>query len=145
MKKLLIWAMTVVIVGLAAPAVARSSGPGAFWRDDECRYQSVERGRWTVYEVKLTIRCAVRHWPTDLDRAMYVADRESNFLYYARNPSSSSCGIYQSMPQLWPARQDSVDRALPGWGFRESCFGARVNVVWAIRYAHFYGWGPWGF
>jgi hypothetical protein len=122
----------------------QAGGPNVRWdRDKYCRYQSLERGNWTNREVRLTIECAVMHWPTSLATALYVANRESNFRHTARNTSSGACGIYQHIPRYWYGRVFNFVDHHPRWRVKASCFNARTNILVSINMAHHHGWGPW--
>jgi len=118
--------------------------PNAEWRMQRCRYQTVDKGKWTVREVDLTINCAVVHFPVSYSTAHYVADRESNHLWFARNAYSGACGIYQHLPRYWASRVSEFTKAHPHWDLGRSCYNARSNILVAIRMAHRGGWGPWG-
>ena len=98
-------------------------------------------------QVRALIGCAERVWPVNvgLSGVLAVASRESGLWPWAENGGSGACGIFQSMPVLWPGRAAS----LPAGWFPEymkplSCFNARANVLWAVRSMSMYGMGPWG-
>jgi len=139
---------------LVAVAILASSIIPAYanTRWDKCKFQTLEAGFWTVHEVKLTIKCAVLHWPvtssnplmTPLEYALHIAYRESRYQWDATNSSSGACGIFQHLPQYWPIRQNNFDIAYPKWRIAESCYDARANIVVAIWMVHNGGWGPWG-
>lgn len=150
MKKLISLALVVAALAVAAPAHA-GTGPMAEWRWRRCRFQTLDHRYWTVQEVHFTVHCALDHFPTSHATADYVAERESHFLWFARNPSSGTCGVYQHMPSLWGGRLAAFDHARPKWNLAHSdrnggggCFDARSNVLVSIRMAHVGGWAPWG-
>lgn len=132
-------------VAAEAPKATRNMDATASWRKELCRYQSVDKGKWTINEVHLTIHCAIIHFPVSHSTADYIADRESNFLWYARNTSSGACGIYQHLPRYWPSRVGNFNQAKPKWDLGTDCYNARSNVLVSIRMARMGGWGPWGF
>lgn len=134
MRKALVLALMLSFT-LAAPA---SAGV----RHVQCRYQSVEPGKWTPDEVRWTIRCASDHFNVDYRYAMYVAQRESHLQATARNPYSGACGIFQHMPAYFEGRLQAVPDHFRRW--RDSCFNARSNILAALWMAHRYGWGAWG-
>lgn len=137
--------------GLAAALIAAAllagtttnANAGVRWT--HCRYRTVfAHDGWDHREVHMTLRCALEHWPVPggFSYAHYISERESGDRATARNTSSGACGIYQSLPSLWPRRINWF-RRVSGWRADPSCYNARSNVLWAIRYAHAYGWGPW--
>lgn len=115
-------------------------------RNRYCRYQSVDNAKWSHHEVHLTEQCAIRHWSVSggFTKAHYISERESGDGWFARNPSSGTCGIYQHQPSLWPGRVQAANKALPNWNLGPSCYNARSNIIVSIHMAHSGGWGPWG-
>jgi len=111
-----------------------------------CHYQTADGRRgWSPYDVRLTIRCAANKYDdVSVAHALYVADRESNFIATATNSSSGACGIMQHLPTYWPGRRASYLRVHPYWSLGASCYNARSNVVAAMWMVHKYGWSPWG-
>ena len=92
-------------------------------------------GRW---HVKQLIKCAARHWDVSVHRAMYVANRESDFRPRAYNRSSCAKGVFQHLCRYWP------DRAF-AFGFKDwSAFNARANIIVTMKMVRRYGWSPWG-
>lgn len=91
-----------------------------------------------VLHVKRLIRCAANHWGVDVSKALYIADRESNFRPEAYNSWSCAKGIYQHICTYWP------DRAFK-FGFKgRSAFNARANIIVSMKMVSRVGWGPWG-
>ena len=91
-----------------------------------------------TYHVKKLIRCAAHHYGVNADKALYIANRESNFSPKAYNDWSCAKGIYQHLCTYWP------DRATT-YGFNDrSAFNARANIMVTIRMVKKHGWGPWG-
>ena len=142
MKRLTAATLTATLTLSMMTMTTQAQAQGWRWR--RCKFQTVEAGKWTVNEVKLTIECAVQHWPVSLDHALYVANRESGFRWDATNATSGACGVFQHLPEFWPIRQDNFDRLYPRWHIRESCYNARSNILVAIWMAHTGGWAPWG-
>lgn len=146
-------AATILISGVPASA-SRPSGPctGFQWR---AKSAPAEIRDIVVAEiVSDLIDCAVRRWPVPggLQKALYIAQRESGLLWWAANPAREacnsgwgSCGVYQHLARYWPAR---VRKYLqPEW-FPHTWpdvpwWNARANVIVAIRMAHSGGWCPW--
>lgn len=137
--------------GLAAAALAamllgtittNAEAHGARWT--HCRYktQYAPYDAWNRIEVKHTILCALSHWPANKAETLMIAQRESGMTALATNRYSGACGTFQSLQSLWAARVTWV-RRVTGWHFDPSCWNARTNVLWAVRYQHQYGYGPW--
>lgn len=138
--------MMVLCIALAMPLLPLGQEVAqAGSRQQHCRFQRLRQGSWTPWEVRRTIRCAVRRWPVEggISRALSIADRESSFGARAVNPYSGACGVYQHIPTYWPGRHATWDRRMPNWELRPSCKNGRTNVVVTIRMAHTGGWGHW--
>lgn len=137
-----------VLLGLSILAAAPPAQAGA--RHDRCRYQGVEPGRWTEDEVTWTIRCATEHFGVDNQIALQIARRESGLSWWAENPYSHACGIFQHLPSYWPSRVATFHARHPFWRIRETdpkggagCYNARTNILVATDMVAHYGWGPW--
>jgi hypothetical protein len=131
--------MAIFVIAGQAHASQRES-----WRHETCRYQGAAPRSWTRWEVKATIRCAVDRWPVSLSTAMYIAHRESGFYARAYNPSSGASGVYQWLARYWPGVRANYNRhVIFKMRVSDYVFNARSNVLTAIRYAHYSGWGPW--
>jgi soluble lytic murein transglycosylase-like protein len=90
------------------------------------------------FYVKKLIRCSAHYYGVNADKALYIANRESNFKPKAYNGWSCAKGIYQHLCKYWP------DRA-KDYGFRDwSAFNARANIMVTVRMVKKHGWGPWG-
>jgi hypothetical protein len=112
-------------------------------RQAKCTYQDIDPAVWTVPEVKATIRCAVEKFPVSSATAHYIAYRESRYRATALNSSSGACGVYQFIPSTWNDISLRYSRWKKRWNLGDGCTNARTNVLFAIRYAHQIGWGPW--
>jgi hypothetical protein len=140
MSKLMTIALGATLaVSLATPASAQP------WRNDECRYQFVDHHRnWSKEEVKLTIRCAAHKFGVSVGKALHIADRESSFYQFAKNPYSSAAGIYQHIQSYWYGRVRSFIQAVPKYRpIGTSVFNARSNVMVSLHMARS-SWSPWG-
>lgn len=130
------------VAAIAAALLATTATPAqAGWRHTECRYQYLNGHRnWTQHEVRRTIDCATERWGVSRSTAFYVANRESHFGQFARNPYSGACGVFQHIPRYFNGRL----HATPNWfkPLGQSCLNARSNVLAAIWMAR-HGWGPW--
>lgn len=92
-----------------------------------------------TFYVKKLVRCAARRYGVSVSKALYIANRESNYKPRAYNGSSCAKGIYQHLCTYWPGRAKT-------YGFNDwSAFNARANIMVTIRMVKRHGWGPWGF
>jgi hypothetical protein len=143
MKKLLALCLSIATLCISQPMTAISASY-ELPLDRACRFQFYDGHEdWSPDEVKRTITCAVRRWPVPGGRtkALAIAWRESRFQQYATNPSGCR-GIYQWLDSTWAwvlPRFHKLYQFLS-----HNVYNARSNVMYAIRYAHQYGWGPWG-
>jgi hypothetical protein len=92
-------------------------------------------GRW---HVKKLIRCAANRWDVGVRKALYVADRESDFRPRAFNRSSCAKGVFQHLCRYWDGRAYA-------YGFKgKSPYNARANIIVTMKMVKRYGWSPWG-
>jgi len=89
-------------------------------------------------KVKKLIRCVAGYYGVNVDKALYVARRESRFDPKAYNASSCAKGLYQHLCKYWPTRAD--DYGFADW----SAYNGRANVFVTIKMVRRYGWQPWG-
>lgn len=119
-------------------------GPCSGWFSDvKPTMGNVEVAR----RVELTIRCADRIWPIDLDYALAIAERESGMWPWALNPSSGCAGIYQHIQPAWQGRvQEYIHKDWYSkwrWRIGISVFDMRANVLVAIQMMYHSGYGDW--
>jgi len=74
--------------------------------------------------------------------AWYVADRESNYLPWAYNPSGAS-GLFQHIASYWSGRRMMLPRAQFPNRARVSPFNARANTWVTAIMVRQGGWSPW--
>lgn len=141
MKSILVIALMVIQFFHISPTAAQA---GDSWRWDKCRFQTTDgKLGWSVKEVKKTIRCAEKKFPSSLDTAMYIADRESNFYQFADNPYSSASGVYQFIDSTWSSlRYTHLKDFSNRWDLNTSVWDARANVMIAVKWAQVSGWCP---
>jgi hypothetical protein len=89
-------------------------------------------------KVKKLIRCAAGYYHVNIDKALYVARRESRFDPKAYNASSCAKGLFQHLCRYWPDRADTY--GFDNW----SAFNGRANAFVTMRMVKRYGWDPWG-
>jgi len=76
--------------------------------------------------------------PSQVATALCVANRESRFDPYARNPHSSAAGVFQWVARSWATYSRR-------YGFAgHSVFDAYANIAVAAHAVADAGWGPWG-
>jgi hypothetical protein len=90
-----------------------------------------------TFQVKQLIRCAADHYDVSIEKALYVAKRESGFDPDAFNSWSCAKGIYQHLCKYWPER--AYDYGFKDW----SAFNARANIIVTMKMVRQYGWSPW--
>jgi hypothetical protein len=97
-----------------------------------------------VRRVKRVILCAftVHGNPNQVLTAWYVADRESNFLPWAYNPSGAS-GLFQHMAGYWSGRRMLLPKAQFPNRAKVSPFNARANAWVTAIMVGGGNWGPW--
>ena len=129
---------------LVALSLVAFLGPPAnsAWRDQECRFQSLERSVWTSHEELLTARCVVGKWPIPGGMAALVSlgDCESGWNRFAVNGPYR--GIFQHYGPAYPYR---VRAYSPPWWDRipTSWTNARGQIVTTVRMIRAVGFGPW--
>jgi hypothetical protein len=76
--------------------------------------------------------------------ALAIADRESGFYPWAKNPYSSASGVFQHLASYWPGRAASLNRGWFGKGaWPASVFDPRANAIAAAIMVRNSGWGAW--
>jgi len=76
--------------------------------------------------------------PGQVGMALCVANRESSFNPYARNPYSSAAGVFQWVSSSWASYSRRYGYA------GASVFNAYANIAVAAHAVRDGGWGPWG-
>lgn len=97
-------------------------------------------------EIKMRrlVDCVFHRWaPGNEATALYVAERESGFMPWARNASSGCLGLFQHISSAWPDRARSY--LWRGWFRRWPAVWSdpRANAIVAARMVAAGGWGPW--
>ena len=150
MRRILAFVALAAIMGTTAPASADL--PGENWRARKCRFARLDdHAGFTRFEVRSTIRCAIRHWsvPGGVSTAFCYAEHESGFNEFAANSTSSASGVYQTVDGTWDTIRTAHPALVDGWRLptdapgRHAVYHARTHVVLVIRYVAAHGWGPW--
>lgn len=89
------------------------------------------------------IRCATERWevPGGADKAVCIADAESNLNPRATSAGGEYLGLFQHSAEAWPERLETWTR--PAWGLDESALSGRTNAIVTARMVNENGWGPW--
>lgn len=94
--------------------------------------------RKSTWHVKKLIRCTASYYGVGVEKALYVANRESNFQPSAYNAGSCAKGLFQHLCRYWPDRAYAY--GFKGW----SAYNARANAIVTMKMVRRYGWEPWG-
>lgn len=138
-------AALVLMLLTTSAGVAHASEHRPIDRQEQCRYESWNgQPGFTHHEAKLTIGCAVDHFPTSLEIALAVAARESGFECRAANPTSSAGGVFQIVEATWASWWDALHERFEEWDLRNNRYTCRANILIAIAAAHRWSWQPWG-
>jgi hypothetical protein len=114
------------------------------WRNDECRFQSLDEGLWTEREERLTAVCATHRWSVagGLAKFMAVGSCESGWNRKASN-GGSYLGLFQHAAGAYLSRIHAYDP--PAWHHHLSLSwtNSRGQIVMTARMVHEQGWGAW--
>lgn len=140
MKKFLVGlAVAGLMAGFAVPAQAQVPAARA------CRFQRLQPGTWTAYEVKVTTRCLAERMGVDVGHALYIAYRESRFQRKAVSWTGCCKGVFQHNIAYWAERVQSHMRMLNKYGVHDRKWTSpRANIVVTFAMVKSVGWGPWG-
>ena len=141
MKKLLVTCLTTGI--LLVPTAAKAYD----WEGPCSGSRYAETGTVTDAKMRGLVYCIFgRVAPSQIDTALYVAERESGFNPNAYNPSGCA-GIYQHMTRYWSSRVATFldrpwfRRMFPDW--EPSVYDPRANIWVTALMVRAGGWGPW--
>ena len=142
MRRFLAFLLLGVLFLQATPLTANAHDHS--WRWGKCRFQYKDgKKNWSPTEVKLTIKCAEHKFPSSLTTALYIAERESGFRQFAKNPYSSASGVYQFIDSTWSSlRYNHLSKFARRWKLHTSVWDARANVMIAVKWAARSGWCP---
>jgi hypothetical protein len=133
--RLMVILLAFGLVAVAAPvAAAPATGPCDLRRAEDEGVRSHSRR---------LIRCATERWevPGGADKAICIADAESNLNPRATSAGGEYLGLFQHSAEAWPERYDEWTRL--GWDLDESALSGRTNAIVTIRMVNDAGWGPW--
>jgi hypothetical protein len=125
-----------VVLCLFVPPTPASAGTGPC--DLTRKADESVRGK-----MRRMIRCATDRWevPGGAERAICVADAESDLNPMAESAGGDFLGLYQHMARAWPDRYDTWTR--PAWRLNTNALSGRSNAIVTIRMVNADGWGPW--
>jgi hypothetical protein len=114
------------------------------WRQDQCRYQSLEKGTWTAREERLTAACVEAKWPVPggLQKMVQVGSCESGW-YRLANNGGNYLGLFQHAAPYWSGRVGSLMPRAWRLGQWSRWQNSRAQIVVTARMVHSGGWGPW--
>jgi len=123
-----------LVAGAAPVAAAPTTGPCDLRRVDDEGVRSFSRR---------LIRCATERWevPGGADKAICIADAESNLNPRATSAGGEFLGLFQHSAEAWPERYDEWTR--PAWELDANALSGRTNAIVTIRMVNDAGWGPW--
>src|SRR5262245_20339951 len=117
---------------------------GEWWRNKECRFQSLQKPLWTAREERLTAQCAVEKWtvPGGFGTFEAVGSCESGWNRFASN-GGNYLGLFQHAAASYIGRIHAFEP--PTWekGLSERWTNSRGQIVMTARMVHAVGWGPW--
>jgi hypothetical protein len=132
---------------LALAALFASSIPEAKadpgWRQERCRYQSLDGGTWTAREERLTALCALDRWPVSggWPKFFQVGACESGWNRWASN-GGRYLGLFQHAAPYWPGRTRLIPEP---WrtGRWQRWANSRAQILVTAIMVNRGGWGPW--
>jgi len=112
------------------------------WRQEECKFQGVERGIWTAREERLTSICVLQKWsvPGGYSKFYDVGDCESGWWRFSNN-DGRYLGLFQHSSYYWSTRVANMEPV--GWHLSRKWTNSRTQIVVTARMVHSGGWGPW--
>jgi hypothetical protein len=142
LRKILVLAATVGIL-----AVATTQAEAINIR--RCSFQGLDNGTWTTREVKRTITCTANRFQVSVEKALYIANRESGYNEWAYNDGGCGgwdCGgVFQHHMLYWAGRADMFPDWQRWWRINSDCWcNPRIQALVTIKMVQRGGWGPWG-
>ena len=112
-------------------------------RENQCRFQWIDRATWTAREEWRTARCVTTKWaiPGGLSKLLSVGNCESGMSRLAWNPSGPYVGLFQHSLSAWPYRVGSYEPEW--WTLRPGWRNSRTAITVTVRMVRSVGWGPW--
>jgi hypothetical protein len=134
LRLLVILLVSGLVAGASPVAAAPTTGPCDLRRVDDEGVRSFSRR---------LIRCATERWevPGGADKAICIADAESNLNPRATSAGGEFLGLFQHSAEAWPERYDEWTR--PAWELDANALSGRTNAIVTIRMVNDAGWGPW--
>jgi hypothetical protein len=138
----LLWLLCSFLLAFVFLLRADHASPNEWWRNRECRFQTLQRGTWTAREEQLTARCVVGRWPVEggIAKFMSVGACESGWNRLASN-GGNYLGLFQHSSTYWPNRVRGYDP--PSWDLNPSPWNSRSQITVTARMAHGNGWSAW--
>jgi hypothetical protein len=113
------------------------------WRQDQCRFQGLDRGIWTQREEDRTARCVLRRWPVlgGLTKFRAVISCESGWWRLAYNAAGPYVGLAQHALTSWYYRVKSYKPTW--WDLRPWWANSRSAITITARMVRAEGWDAW--
>lgn len=133
--------LNATIAGADAAMMPNGNG----WRQDECRYQSLNRPIWTAKEERLTARCAVNKFlPGRLAQFLAIGQCESGWSRLAYNSGGAGyVGIFQHSIGAYVSRIHEYEPAAWKYPLSTNWRNSRGQIVMSARMMHAVGTSPW--
>jgi hypothetical protein len=125
------------------PNLQLAGTENANWRQEQCRFQGLDRGIWTQREEDRTTWCVLNRWPVPggLTKFRSVIGCESGWWRLAYNAGGPYVGLAQHALASW---YDRVRSYAPTWWHLRPWWGnSRTMIVVTARMVEAQGWGPW--
>jgi hypothetical protein len=115
----------------------------ATWRQEQCRFQGLDRGIWTQREEDRTTWCVLQRWPVPggLTKFRSVIGCESGWWRLAYNALGPFVGLAQHALTSWFDRVRSYRPTW--WELRPNWRNSRTQIVVTALMVRAQGWGPW--
>jgi hypothetical protein len=115
----------------------------ANWRQEQCRFQGLDKGIWTQREEDRTTWCVLQRWPVPggLIKFRSVIGCESGWWRLAYNAGGPYVGLAQHALASW---YDRVRSYAPTWWHLRPWWGnSRTMLVVTALMVRAVGWSPW--
>jgi hypothetical protein len=121
----------------------RDTTDTANWRQEQCRFQGLDKGVWTQPEEDRTAWCVLKRWsvPGGLTKFRAVISCESGWWRLAYNALGPYVGLAQHALASWYYRVKSYTPTW--WHLRPGWRNSRTQLIVTARMVRDVGWGPW--
>jgi hypothetical protein len=140
----LLWMLCGLLLGFVFLIYADQARSHEWWRNKECRFQTLDKGTWTAREEWLTARCATSKWavPGGLVEFDAIAQCESGWNRFASN-GGSYVGLFQHAASSYVGRVHAYEPASWEKGLSDRWTNSRGQIVMSARMMAAVGLSPW--